>query len=493
MTSEILSLARYLASSRAEFSLSEMNLYLSRRYEEKELYESLKPHLYDLNLFCDARYKCTKLANQPLPADEPIIRELETLFKTPRLPARIEKLVESYIERSCGKDWHTGRKADLIRENIVKQKEEYWKGKSQYPGIRIISYLLYHFPVYFCQYQYLLLDLLRSGLLTTKMSILDAGAGPGTITLSTIDFMRKLLEVYSKKNIDVKLNIKIGAVEQEAENIKCYKELASSYLSDLKLDNANITMAEPVRAPLETVKLPEDYDLIVFSNVLAEMDMPPEQRADVVERVASESKNPTIMIIEPADLVNSTALRVTQHALVRKGFNIFSPCSLIWGTGCTGENCWSFEEPGSIQVPGFMKKIARTEESYRYINTDMKFSSVILRRDGITKHAYRAKGKFARLSSLKKHVGKRINVAVSVMSGNLGDERTFVFKVCDATTSVPCYAVLPVYHMNDNNKAILDAGYGDIIEISGTLIRENRAFSSYNLLITRNTAVSVVN
>lgn len=90
-------------------------------------------------------------------------------------------------------------------------------------------------------------------------------------------------------------------------------------------------------------------------------------------------------------------------------------------------------------------------------------------------------------------MGKRVNVAVSVMSGNLGDEKTFVFKVCDATTSVPCYAVLPAYHINDNNKTIFDAGYGDIIEISGTLIRENKAFSSYNLLITRNTAVRIVN
>ena len=77
MTPELLSLARYLASSRAGFNLSEMNQYLSRRYEEKELYETLKPHFYDLDLFCDAHYNCTKLTNQPLPADEEVIHELE--------------------------------------------------------------------------------------------------------------------------------------------------------------------------------------------------------------------------------------------------------------------------------------------------------------------------------------------------------------------------------------------------------------------------------
>ncbi|MCZ7356024.1 MAG: hypothetical protein O8C66_08585 [Candidatus Methanoperedens sp.] len=488
MTTEPLSLAKYLASSRAEFALSEMNLYLSRKYEEKKLYEILKPHFYDLDLFCDASFKCSKIVKRPLPADEQVIRELERSFKSPRLPARIEKLIESHIERSCGKNWHKGETARLIRENIVKQKEEYWKGASQYPKIRIISYLLYHFPVYFCQFQYLLLDLLKNGLLTTKMSILDAGSGPGTITLSTIDFFEKLLDIYSKKNIDVKMNIRFDSIEKTEENIDCYNELTSDYLSNI--GNANISMNEPIHAPLETAKLQEDFDLIVFSNVLAEMKMSPVERANVVGRIAQGSS--TTIIIEPADLVNSKALRITQHALVKKGFTIVSPCTLIWGMGCSGENCWSFQETGNIQVPGFMKKIADTEEQYRYINTDMKFSSVILRKDGMEKRTYKAKGKFVRLSNLKKHIEKRINVVASVMSGNLGDEKNLMFKVCDATTSIPSYAVLPSYHINENNKKLLEAGYGDIVEIFGTLVRENKEFSSYNLLITRNTTVMPV-
>ncbi len=491
MTPEILSLTKYLASSRAEFALSEMNLYLSRKYEEKELFELLKPHLYDLDIFCGADYKCTKLIKRPLPADETVLRELESSFKTPKLPARIEKLIETYIERACGKNWHTGRTAQLIRENIVKQKEEYWKGeqKLHYPKIRIISYLLYHFPVYFCQYQYLLLELLEKGLLTNKMSILDVGSGPGTITLSTLDFLRKLQEIYSRNNMDVKLNVKIDSLERARENIDCYKELTSLYLSGRAPGNTGITINEPIHAPVETAQVAKDADLIIFSNVLAEMAAAPAERAAVVERLASGSKSPTIVIIEPADLVNSKALRVTQHVLVRKGFTIYSPCTFIWGIGCTGDNCWSFQEPGNIAVPGFMEKIARTGESYRYINTDMKFSSVILRKDGLSKHAYRAKGKFVRLANLKKHIEKRVNVAASVMSGNLGDEKTFVFKVCDGTTSIPCYAVLPAYHISEGNKGLFEAGYGGIVEIYGTLVRENRALSSYNLLITRNTLV----
>lgn len=490
MTTEILSLAKYLASSRPGFSLIEMNQYLSRKYDEKELYTILKSHFFDLDLFCGAGYTCTKLIKSPLPADEVVTRELEAQFKNPGLSLRIEKLIETYIERSCGKNWHKGETSALIRENIVKQKEEYWTGKggTKYPKIRIISYLLYHFPVYFCQYQYLLLGLFKAGLLMNKMSIMDAGSGPGTITLGTLDFFRKLQDIYSRNKMDVKINIRIGSIEHEPQNIGCYKELTSNFLSG---GISNITIDEPVHSFIENAPVPEDVDLIIFSNVLAELKAPPHERAVAVERIASLSKNPTLLVIEPADLDNSKALRITQHALINKGFNIYSPCSFIWGKICSGVNCWSFQEPGNIKAPGFMEKIADTTESYRYLNTDMKFSYVILRKDGLAKHAYRVKGKFMALSNLKKHIKKHINVTASVMSCNLGDEKTFVFKICDGTTSIPCYAVMPAYHLTENNRALIDAVYGDIIGIYGTLVRENKEQSSINLLITRNTIVNL--
>ncbi|HKZ42425.1 MAG TPA: hypothetical protein VJ044_15795, partial [Candidatus Hodarchaeales archaeon] len=320
MTPELLSLARYLASSRDKFSLSEMNQYLSKSYQEKELYESLKPHFFDLDLFCDAHYNCTKLTNQPLPADEQVIHELEEMLKTPWLPLYIEKLIDSYIERSCGKDWHTGETARSLRENIVKQKEEYWRGSSKYPKLRVITYLLYHFPVYFCQFQYLLLDLLKGGLLTTKMSIVDFGSGPGTITLSTIDFLRKLLSVYSKKGIDIKLNIKIDSIEKVQENIDCYNELTSLYLSQHQHEKANIIVNLPVHSALEKAQPIVGADLIIFSNVLAEMSSPHAERAKAVEKLASGSLNPTVLLVEPADLVNSKALRISQQALMNRGF-----------------------------------------------------------------------------------------------------------------------------------------------------------------------------
>jgi hypothetical protein len=500
MTPEIFSLTKYLAASRSEFSLSEMNQYLSKRYEEKELFEILKMHFYDMGIYCSPDFKCSKIVKRSLLADEAVVTELEGLLKNPVLPLRIEKLVNLYIERTCGKNWNTGDTAQLIRENIISQKDEYWKGEggAGYPKIRIVSYLLYHFPVYFCQYQYLMLELFKGGLLSNKMKIIDAGSGPGTITLSTVDFFKKLRDIYSRNDMDIKFNIKIESIEKEPENIVCYKELCEiyeNYLSGSKGWDTNIIIHEPVRSPVETAPVPHDADLIVFSNVLAELKSKPPERANIVERIASDSRDPTLIIIEPADLDNSKALRITQQTLVRKGFNVFSPCSFIWGKMCNGDNCWNFKEQGNITAPDFMRRIADTVDPYRYMNTDMKFSYVILRKNEalkkneFPKHSYRAKGKFMALSNLKKHIEKHINVAASVMSGNLGNEKTFVFKICDGTAREPCYAIMPVYHMSENNKELLEAGYGDIVEIFGVLVRENKERSSNNLLVTRNTIV----
>jgi hypothetical protein len=320
------------------------------------------------------------------------------------------------------------------------------------------------------------------------MRIIDAGSGPGTITLSTVDFFRKLQDIYSRNNVDIKLSIRIESIEKEPENIDCYMELCENYQSG---GGANIIIGEPVRSPIETAPVPHDADLIVFSNVLAELKSTPPERANVVERIASGSRDPTLIIIEPADLDNSKALRVTQQTLVRKGFNVYSPCSFIWGKMCSGDNCWSFKEQGNITAPDFMKKIADTTDSYRYMNTDIKFSSVILKRGGSSRHNYRAKGKFMALSNLKKHIEKHINIAASVMSGNLGNEKTLVFKICDGTVREPCYAIMPVYHKSENNRELLEADYGDIVEIFGVLVRENKEQSSFNLLVTRNTIVRI--
>jgi len=471
---EVVSLVKYISNIRPRFRLEELKEYLSEEAQVEELFRILRPHLFDLGLVWDKNV-LEKLETQPLPYLP--LRNLN------RLSPDIEMLIQDYIEDLFGKEWYKGETGRLIRDNIVKQKEEYWRGVAEYSDLRVVSYLLYHFPVYFCQFQYVLLDMLESGLLSNRMSILDAGAGPGTITLSILDFIRK----YGESRV----SIKIEAVEQSEENIRCYEALTAKFLS--KISNPNILVKKPILASLESAEA-DPWDLIVFSNVLTEMPYPVGRRGEIVARISKKAgENSSIVIIEPADLENSVNLRRTQQALIKLGYNVYSPCTPIWGITCREATSWSFDHFGDIEVPGFMRRIA-SEEPYRYINTDMKCSYAIIRKDGKTKHLYRvSKGdKFVRLSKLKKHVGKRVNIVVSLMSKNLGDEENLVYKVCDGTPLEQCYAVLPSYHVSPNNQGILEAKYSDILEIYGTLVRYNPKYRAYNMLITRDTKIEIV-
>jgi hypothetical protein len=131
---------------------------------------------------------------------------------------------------------------------------------------------------------------------------------------------------------------------------------------------------------------------------------------------------------------------------------------------------------------------------FRYINTDIKYAYVILRKDRIGQNPYRVppRAKYSRLSKLHLHVNRRINVIAAKMSQELGDQKTHVFKLCDGTAAKPVYAVLPSYHITLENNGIVSAPYGAVLELRNVLVRYNRAHDAYNLLVTRDTIITAL-
>jgi hypothetical protein len=235
---------------------------------------------------------------------------------------------------------------------------------------------------------------------------------------------------------------------------------------------------------------------VVFSNVLNELsDTTLDSRADIVTHIAENlAPDGSVLIVEPADEENATGMRSLTIALHNKGLSIFSPCSFIWGSTCTAPRCWSFETAHAIRLPHLMETLAHCEDSYRYVNTDIKYSYAVLRKDGKTRDNFRlpAGSKFLRLSKLHLHVGKRINVAGVKMSEELGDDRSHVFKICDGTAKTPVYAVLPSYHITPDNDLITSLPYGSMLELRSVLIRYNKAHDAYNLLVSRHTKITPV-
>jgi 2-polyprenyl-3-methyl-5-hydroxy-6-metoxy-1,4-benzoquinol methylase len=490
-TRELISTTKYLASARPSFLLSELSTYLTGEFTVGELYHVLAPHLARLNLTAtktDGDFEISKiLPAQPYILNQKERERLDEFFTQHTLPAALEGGIERYVTKKVGKEWDDPVILERLRHAIVAQKDDYWKPAGQRSlqytkGYSVLGYLVYHFPVYFMQTGHLLAMLARDGLLKKSMTILDVGTGPGVVPLAIAGFYSHLDNAQAA----------VWSVERSEEHIGAFSFLTGVFAKDIRNVEIKTPVKTDIRSP-DRSALPEKFDLIVFSNVLNELpDATMESRAEIVahfsERLAPDG---SVLIIEPADEENATRMRTLTVALTKKGLSVHSPCSFIWGTPCTAPRCWSFETAPSINPTRMMETLAGGKEPYRYVNTDIKYSYAVLRKDALRRKSHRliTKSKFLRMSKLFLHTGKRVNVAGSMMSGELGDARTHVYKICDGTAKTPVYAVLPSYHITPGNDAITSAPYGSIVELRGVLVRYNKAHDAYNLLVSRNTRV----
>ena len=491
-TREIISTAKYLASTKPLFLLSELRTYLPDELTVSELYHALTPHLSRLNLAATkigGDYEISRIIPaQPYVLNQREREGLDHFLSASTLPAALEQTIERYISKKVGTDWNDPVILERLRRAIVAQKDDYWKPADKRTlrytkGYSVLGYLAYHFPVYFMQTGHLLAILARDGILKKSMTILDVGTGPGVVPLAIAHFYSRLDTAQAT----------VWSVERSEEHIEAFNFLTGAFVMDIR----NVEIKPPVKSDIRSPDpstLPENIDLIVFSNVLNELpDATLESRAEIVAQLSERLANDgSILIIEPADEENATRMRTLTVALTKKGLTIHSPCSFIWGTPCTAPRCWSFETAPSINPTRIMETLASGKDPYRYVNTDIKYSYAVLRKDALRREPYRLPrgSKFLRMSKLHLHTGKRINVAGLKMSGELGDPRTHVYKICDGTAKAPVYAVLPSYHITPGNDAITSATYGSLLELRGVLVRYNKAHDAYNLLVSRNTRVS---
>ncbi len=424
----------------------------------------------------------------PLTIDDAGRERQLAFFQAPEVPDYIQRLVEDYVERKTTKAWDDPVVLDRMRNAILVQKRRYWKGHRVHyqKAYQVLGYLAYHAPVYLVQFEHILWQVIGQGLAKAHMRILDVGTGPGVVPLATIDLLGRV----GTGSAD------IYAIERSEEHLEAYNALVPTAAA---AQGDAVRVKSPIRADITALageELPDRIDLVIFSNVLGELrDMEIEERADLVTDLAERlAPDGTVIIVEPADLENATTMRQTVHALTDRGLTTYSPCSFIWGTTCNPERCWTFEQKGNIRPTRLMERLAEEGEAYRFINVDIKYSSALLRKDGRVQHTYRVPpgAKFARFSHLHRHRDRTINVIAALMSGNLGDDRTGVYKVCDGTPAKPVYAVVPATLRGPNRDILDELSYGDIVGFSKILVRYNQDHDAYNLVILPRTRIKPV-
>ena len=491
-TKKLVSTAKDLASVHPAFLLSELSTRLPEDIPLPELYRALSPHLLALGLTAEKTggdYRIRRRTKSaPYILSEQEKERIGSFFLKNRVPAALEQAIEQYITKKVGKPWDDNVILERLRRSVVAQKNDYWRAQkrrslSYTKGYSVLGYLAYHLPVYFMQTGHLLYTLAVAGLLKPEMNVLDVGTGPGVVPLAIADFYSRLDHARAH----------VTSVERSDEHIEAFAFLTQEFSKK----SPHVTIDPPIRADIRRIPagaaIPDTIDLCFFSNVLNELsDLSCDQRADTVMNVAQRlSPDGSIVIAEPAEKENTIQLRQLSRVLADRGLTIYSPCPDLWGTRCDPSRCWSFETQADIRPTRLMERLAQCDEPFRYINTDIKYAYVILRKDRTVQNPYRVppRAKYSRLSKLHLHVNRRINVIAARMSQELGDKKTHVFKLCDGTAAKPVYAVLPAYHITPENNGIVSAPYGSILELHNVLVRYNRAHDAYNLLVTRDTLV----
>jgi SAM-dependent methyltransferase len=418
----------------------------------------------------------------PFTPDERDLSKTENRLAGGEFPEDIQRLIEEYIGMKTGKPWDNPVTLQRIRASVMQQKSQYWRGGEDRrigyrKGYAVFAYLAYQSPVTYFQFSHLFLRLVRQGLVPERIRILDAGAGPGIIPLALSGLLQDLPG----------LSADVYALERSEEFIDAYNRLVPGCACK------RVAVHAPIRGDLrevEEILLPVSMDLVVLQNVLNEL---PGGKPEKVRIISSLSRllvpGGCIVIIEPADRDNSTALRDTVRAAAGKDLFVRDPCRFLRAGSCRAGPCWSFQEKPPIRPTRLMRALAGEKEAFRFENTDIKFSYAVLVREGegIGVPSGMKGMPFPPLSSLRKYAGKRIDLTAAVMSGDLGDRENHVFLLCDASGTA--YAILPRYHVTGSNRAILSVPYTAVVELRGVLVRYNPRRKAWNLLLTGSSAI----
>ncbi|MFA5295336.1 MAG: class I SAM-dependent methyltransferase [Methanoregulaceae archaeon] len=479
------------AGSRDQFSLREFRDWCCPGHDIKTLLVQLLPALSrkrlgwrgsgrDYHVFRIPPRKEIGTAPDNAPAPAPWRPDLTGL----------PEVIEEYIGYKTQKPWNDPVTLQRIRAAVMQQKGQYWKeGDSRRIGYRkgyaVIAYLAYHALVSCAQFQHAFMMLVRDGLIPAQARILDVGTGPGVVPLAIAACARRLSG----------FSAEIFSLERSDEFLEAYRFLLPRYLAT----EPAVTWYPPVQGDLrnaESLLLPSSLDLIVLQNVTNELVQ--ESAIERAGRIRMFARllvpGGCMVIIEPAELRNATALREMVQAAIGPDLQLHSPCTFLWGGTCGADRCWSFVEKPPVSPTRLMRALAGDHEGYRFLNTDIKFSYAVLVNDGRKRHQYTIPhgSHLIRLSALKTRLGRHVQVAGSLMSADLGEGKTHVFLFCDGTSRQPVYVVMPHFHLSAKNQILLSLPYGSIVGISDALVRFNQKHGAWNLFLTRRSRVTPI-
>ncbi len=284
-----------------------------------------------------------------------------------RDPARFQALCRSVAELSR-----------LFTKDRAERKRSYLDEET----LRA-AYLAYFLPVNLAKVQALLDELPPDQLCRPEdrpLRVLDIGSGPGTGALAVRDWMQQR----TQRAVEVVAVDQALPALQEAERLwRAYAQSSGSHSATLKRLHVNLERA----SSLETCKQEGPFELIVAANALSELWR--EARDTIGSRVTFVRNlldllvpHGSLIIIEPALRDTSRSLhQVRDQLLAASACTVYSPC--LHDRPCPAlvkADDWCHEER-PWTPPAIVSAIDR---EVGFIKDALKFSYVILRKDGRT-------------------------------------------------------------------------------------------------------------
>ncbi|MFC6872074.1 small ribosomal subunit Rsm22 family protein [Halobellus marinus] len=473
--------AKYLREVRP-IDPDEIHEYIEGTPHPAVVRETLREEAYDLGLYerADGTFVPVTEDPVPLPGWSPDAFPEEYAF------ALEDQLVERY-----GPDWHRGESGDRLRDTIRRLKEDYYRGNPvEYDAEAALAYAIYHLPDYYAAIGYVLDDLAERERLPRTLQVLDVGAGAGGPALGLHDYLPD----------DAVVNY--HAVEPSA---------AADVLEEMLTEtgrNFRPTIHRETAEAFDPASLSsEGIDLVLFANVLSELDEPAAVAARYLDAVAADG---SFVAIAPADRETSIGLREVERALspAASDVSVYSPTLRLWPDAAPSDRGWSFDRRDDIAAPGFQQRLdeagvadadptgpreSRSPGDGTFRNETVQFSYAVLRPDGARRADVRADpDRHAKMAEMERHVTNRIDLLAVKLSRDLTDDPDAnpLFKIGDGSEAVEQYAVSTV--QDPLTEPLVTADYGDVLAFENVLCLWNDDEGAYNLVVDGETVVEFV-
>jgi len=437
----------------------------------------LREEAFDLGLVERADGLFVPVSEEPF---DPTFRGVEALPD-----AYADRLDDLLVER-WGPDWFRGESGAHLRETIRRLKADYFRQHPvEYDADVALAYAVYHLPDYYAGVQYVVDDLGRAGLLGHRLRVLDVGAGVGGPALGLHDYLGgDALVAYHAVEPSAAADVLATMLDGTGPNFhhRLHRETAEAFDPGTLRGTARRAQAG------DGDDGGVEFDLVLFSNVLSELDDP----VAVVRRYAEFlADDGTLVLVEPADRNTSITLRAVERA-VEDGLTVWGPTVRLWPGERPTDRGWSFTRKPDLAVPPFQRRLADgATDPAAFVNVTVQYSYSLLRADGRRRIDRRADPRrHAKMAEMESHVTDRVDLLAAKLSHDLADDGHPLFAVSDGSEAVSHYAV--VVRETALNEPLVRADFGDLLAFENVLVLWNDDEGAYNLVVDERTVVDRV-